>query len=397
MYQFQYKGVTEKGVEKSGIITATSKYEAIKKLSEDNLIVTNIKELKKKKIFKLKSNKKKLLLIFTEHLFSLLKSNIELSKALTLIHEFIEDDDFKKVIYSVINEIKGGKTLSEALKEFPEYFNEIYVNLIKAGEESGNLIKIIEELYNYQSEIYETKKFVVSTLIYPALLFVTSIMSALILIVFVIPKFGKVFEDLQQKPPFIMKVLLFLGVFIKQYFFSILIVLVLIIIGFIYFNRKYHFTDELGKYLIKIPLVGNILTQFDYYRFFNTLSILMEGGVPIINSLVLCEKVVFLENIKDAIKNFYRKLKQGKRLSSLMRESGVFPVDIVSIVSIGEETGLLPEALKNIANNANKSVKDSLKKYLSILEPLTIIIMGIFIGGIILSMLSAIFSINSTV
>ncbi len=397
MYQFQYKGVTDKGIEKSGTITAANKYDAIKKLSEDNLIVTNIKEIKKKKIFKFKSNKNKLLLLFTEHLFSLLKSNIELSKALTLIYEFIDDEDFKKVIYQIINDIKGGKTLSEALKGFPEYFNEIYVNLIKAGEESGNLIKIIEELYNYQSEIYETKKFVVSTLIYPALLFITSIMSALILIVFVIPKFGKVFEDLQQKPPFIMKILLFLGVFIKNYFFSILIVIFLGIAGFIYFNKKYKFTDNFGKYLIKIPLVGNILTKFDYYRFFNTLSILIEGGVPIINSLVLCEKVVFLDNIKDSIKNFYRKLKQGKRLSSLMRESGAFPVDIVSIVSIGEETGLLPEALKNIANNSNKSVKDMLKKYLAILEPLTIIIMGVFIGGIILSMLSAIFSINSTV
>ena len=397
MYQFQYKGVTDKGVEKSGTITAVNKYDAIKKLSEDNLIVTNIKEIKKKKLFKFKTNRKKLLLIFTEHLFSLLKSNIELSKALTLIHEFIDDEDFKKVIYSIINEIKGGKTLSEAIKGFPEYFSEIYVNMIKAGEESGNLIKIIEELYNYQSEIYETKKFVISTLIYPMLLFFTSILSALILIVFVIPKFGKVFEDLQQKPPFIMKVLLFLGVFIKEYLFSIIIIFILAVAGFIYFNKKYSFTDKIGKYLIKIPLVGNILTKFDYYRFFNTLAILIDGGVPIINSLVLCEKVVFLENIKDSIKLFYRKLKQGKRLSSLMRESGVFPLDIVSIVSIGEETGLLPEALKNIAVNSNKSVKELLKKYLSILEPLTIILMGIFIGGIILSMLSAIFSINSTV
>jgi len=146
-----------------------------------------------------------------------------------------------------------------------------------------------------------------------------------------------------------------------------------------------------------MPLVGKILTKFDYYRLFNTMSILLEGGVPIINSLVLCEKVIFLDNLRNSVRLFNRKLKQGKKLSSLMRESGEFPIDVVSIVSIGEETGTLPIALKNIANTSNKVVKDLLKRYLNILEPLTIILMGLFIGAIIVSMLSGIFSINETV
>ncbi len=397
MYQFSFKGVTDKGIEKSGKITAANKYEALKKLSEDNLIVTSIKEVKKKKLFKFKTNKKNLLLLFNENLFTLLKSNIDLSKALYLIHEFIQDEDFKKVIHSIINEIKAGKTLSESLKAYPDYFNEIYVNMIKAGEESGNLIVILEELYNYQSEIYETKKFVISTLIYPAILFFTSIISALILIIFVIPKFGHIFEDLQQTPPFIMQILLFIGSFLRNYWITILIITGGAIAGFIYFNKKYQYTKNIGKFLIKIPLVGNILTKFDYYRLFNTLSILLEGGVPIINSLILCEKVIFLDNLKESVKFFYRKLKQGKKLSTLMRESGEFPIDVVSIVSIGEETGNLPQSLKNISSNANKNVKELLKRYLNILEPLTIILMGLFIGGIILSMLSGIFSINETV
>jgi general secretion pathway protein F len=269
--------------------------------------------------------------------------------------------------------------------------------MIKAGEESGNLIVILEELYHYQSEISETKKFVISTLIYPAILFITSILSALILIIFVIPKFGQIFEDLQQTPPLIMQFLLFTGEFIKKYWITIFTLIGTSVFLFLYFNKKYDYISKINKYLIKIPLVGTILTKFDYYRLFNTLSILLEGGVPIINSLILCEKVIFLENLKESVKLFYRKLKQGKKLSSLMKETGEFPIDIVSIVSIGEETGNLPESLKHISINANKTVRELLKKYLSILEPLTIILMGVFIGGIILSMLSGIFSINETV
>jgi len=223
--EFSYKGVNEKGIEKSGSIIAVNKFEAIKKLSEDNLIITNIREVKRKKLFNVRSAKKKLVLEFNENLFTLLKSNIELSKALSLIHEFVEDDDFKKIIYSVVNDIKSGKTLSEALKVYPDYFNEIYTSMIKAGEESGNLVKILEDLYNYQSDIYETKKFVISTLIYPGILFITSILSSLILIVFVIPKFGQIFEDLQQEPPFIMAFLLLLGNGLRGYWFSIIVIL----------------------------------------------------------------------------------------------------------------------------------------------------------------------------
>ena len=397
MKKFFYKAVEiHSGIVKSGDILADTKSDVISILQKDNLVPITISEEKKRR-FSLKfKSKQTLVLEFTEYLLNFLKYKVELSKALLMTYNYVQDEKFKDIIKSIINSIKGGKSFSHALREFPEYFPSIYANLVETGEKSGHLTEALQEIYNYLSQTNETKKFIISSLTYPAILFITGIIATLLLIILVIPKFGNVFADLNQPPPFTMKILLFLSEFIKNYWFSIITIGALLIALIIYLIKNEKYKVKFDNFFIKIPVLGKVILLNDLYRFFKTLAILLKGGNSIITALLICERVVFLQDLKNAIKNMARKIRQGKSISSLMRNESIFPEYIVNLISLSETTGKLEVILENIADDLNKEIRAKIKMYLTLLEPAAVLLVGFFIGSIVLSMLSAIFGINDT-
>ncbi len=397
MKKFYYKAVEiHSGIVKSGDMVAESKNDVISTLQKDNLVPITISEEKKKKFsFKFRS-KNSLVLEFTEYLLNFLKYKVELSKALLMTYNYIQDEKFKEIIKSIINKIKSGKSFSYALREYPDYFPSIYANLVETGEKSGHLTEALNEIYDYLKQTEETKKFIISSLAYPAILFLTGIIATVLLIIIVIPKFGNIFADLNQEPPLTMKFLLYLNYLFKNYWISILTILGLIIVGIYYIMKNDKYKEKIDNIFVKIPILGNIIILNDLYRFFKTLSILLKGGNSIIPSLLICEKVVFLQDLKNAIKEIARKIKQGKSISSLMRNESIFPEYIVNLISLSETTGKLELILENIANDLNKEIREKIKLYLTLLEPAAVVLVGIFIGSIVISMLSAIFGINET-
>ncbi len=397
MKKFIYKAVEiHSGIVKSGELIADSKNDVLTTLQKDNLIPITISEEKKKK-FSLKfKSKNSLVLEFTEYLLNFLKYKVELSKALLMAYNYTQDEKFKEVIKSIINNIKSGKSFSYALREYPEYFPSIYANLVETGEKSGNLTEALQEIYNYLKQTEETKKFIISSLAYPAILFITGIIATILLILIVIPKFGNIFADLNQEPPFTMKILLFLNLIIKNYWFSLITIFILLIILCYYLFKNKKYKEKFDNFFIKIPIFGEIILLNDLYRFFKTFSILLKGGESVIPALLISERVVFLQDLKNAIKNIARKIKQGKSISSLMRAESIFPEYIINLISLSETTGKLEIILENIANDLNKEIREKIKFYLTLLEPAAVILVGIFIGSIVLSMLSAIFGINET-
>ncbi len=397
MKKFYYKAVEiHSGVVKSGDMVAESKNDVISTLQKDNLVPITISEEKKKK-FSLKfRSKNSLVLEFTEYLLNFLKYKVELSKALLMTYNYIQDEKFKEIIKSIINKIKSGKSFSYALREYPDYFPSIYANLVETGEKSGHLTEALNEIYDYLKQTEETKKFIISSLAYPAILFLTGIIATVLLIIIVIPKFGNIFADLNQEPPLTMKFLLYLNYLFTNYWISILTILGLIFVGIYYILKNDKYKEKIDNIFVKIPVLGNIIILNDLYRFFKTLSILLKGGNSIIPSLLTCEKVVFLQDLKNAIKEIARKIKQGKSISSLMRNESIFPEYIVNLISLSETTGKLELILENIANDLNKEIREKIKLYLTLLEPAAVVLVGIFIGSIVISMLSAIFGINET-
>ncbi len=396
MRKFFYKAVElTTGIEKSGEIYAESKSEVISKLQKDNLVPVNIVEKKKKRFIPKFKSKNSLILEFTEYLLNFLKYKVELSKALLLTYNYIEDDNFKQVVNNIINSIKAGKSFSASLRENSEYFPQIYANLVETGEKSGKLAEAIEEIYSYLKQTEETKKFIISSLTYPVILFVTGFIATLLLIIIVIPRFGQVFDDLNMEPPFLMGLLLKTGEFLRAYWMSIILIIVLIILGFNFLLKREEIREWFHKIILKLPIIGRIIHLNDLYRFFRTFAILLKGGNSIIVSLVTCEKVVYLSELKQAIRNVARKIKQGKTLSSLLRNESIIPETIVNLISLSESTGKLEIIIENIANDLNKQIRDKIKFYLVLLEPIAVLLAGFFIGTIVLSMLNAIFGINN--
>ncbi len=396
MKKFFYKAVEiNSGIVKSGEIYADTKKDVILKLQKENLVPINVEEKKRKSIFPSLKSKKKLVLEFTEYLLNFLKYKVELSKALLMTYNYIEDENFKNVVNRIINAIKSGKSFSQALRENPEYFSSIYANLVESGEKSGNLEGAIGEIYNYLLQTEETKKYIISSLTYPAILFFTGLIATILLVIIVIPRFGQIFTDLNLEPPFLMKILLVSGDFLRNYWISIISIILISIIAFNYFIKKDWFRNSLNNAILNFPIIGKIVHLSDLYRFFRTLSILLKGGNSIISSLIICEKVVFLTELKNAIRNIARKIKQGKKLSYLMRNEIIFPEPIVNLISLSETTGKLEVILENIAEDLNRQIRDKIKFYLTLLEPVAVLLAGFFIGTIVISMLNAIFGINN--
>lgn len=389
MPKFDYKAVDAKGIFKSGSVTVKNKQEVVKYLSSQGLVPVSLKEKKKFRHRKLKSNRA-WLLTFTEYLSNLLNAKVELIKALYIIAESYDDEHSIELIHRIADKIKKGSSFSDALKD-EGIFDELYITLVKVGEEGGNLGYSVGKLYEHLKEKNETYSFLISSIIYPSVLLGTTMLSAFVLLVYVLPKFGQIFDELQQEIPFFTALLINIGNFLKNYL--VFIIIGMVAIGFILKkNRKLH--ERLLHYFHKMPLMGDIIFALDIRNFFQSMAILLQGGNPFLNAFTLSRKVVKRQDLQQSLNRMLNQIKQGKSFSQLLRAEGIFPSDVINLVAISEETGQSAEIFTNISNHLDKKNKQKITKLLNIFEPITIIIMGLFIGAIVLSMLSAIFGIN---
>ncbi len=390
MPRFDYKAIDSVGKVHHGSKNGSSREEIIKSISSEGLVVIYIKENKKIKLFKKKS-KKTWLLNFTEYLANLLNSQVDLVRSLYIIAESLEDSQQQEVVFKLINKIKSGDSFSDALKIYPEYFDNLYVTLVKVGEEGGNLAFTMNKIFEHLSEKNETRNFLISATMYPIILISTSLLSVLVLMIYVLPKFGTIFEDLQQPLPAYTQFMISLGNFFKSYGIYMVIIFILLIVV-VRKNEKLKL--KVTGNLHRLPLIGELIFMINLKNLFQALNVLLLGGHPFLYSLSLAQQVVTLPKIKYSLGRIYKNIKQGKSFSEMLKSEGIYPNDLVSLVSISEETGKSAEFFGKIAEQLNKKIRDKVSKLLSVIEPLSIVLMGLLIGSIVLSMLSAIFGIN---
>ncbi len=389
MPTFDYRAVDPEGNTKTGQISLSSKQDAVKYLTSQNLFPVKLKEKKQFRVFNFKS-KRVWLLNFTEYLANLLEARIELLKALYIIAESYEDEESVEFIYRLIDKIKKGSSFSEAISDEP-YFDELYVTLVRVGEEGGNLAYTVNKLYEHLQSKNETFNFLVSSMIYPVVLLSTTLLAAFVLLIYVLPKFGEVFSELQQDVPLFTALLIDLGEFLKVYTPFILIAAVIL---FFVIKRNQKFLSRFRKFVERLPFIGNMIFLLDIKNFFQSMSILLYGGHPFLHAFSLSKTVVKMPELQQSLNRMLNQIKQGQQFSQLMRAEGIFSSDIVNLVAISEETGKSAEIFNNISSQLEKKTKQKISKFLNILEPATIIIMGLFIGAVVMSMLSAIFGIN---
>lgn len=333
-------------------------------------------------------------LFFTRELGDLLEAGVPLERALAIIADSSEKPQTKELVTAIKEDVQGGKGLSGALAAYPDIFNKLYVNMVTVGEMGGVLPQVLKRLGGFLERSRQIKRFIITSSIYPGVLMLVGVLSVVILITFVVPKFGQIFDDLNQPMPTVTKIIFDASIVIKKWWWCIFSIILIAFLGFRYYKKTPEGRKWWDETVLRLPLAGAMILRIELSRFCRTLGTLIESGVPILKGISLAGDVVSNSILRHEIENIYKGVRQGKNLSQLMKKSPLFPTLMVNLVGIGEETGALGEMLLKVADDFDEKIRHDTKVYLSLVEPVTIVLMGIVIGGIILSMLLAIFGIN---
>jgi general secretion pathway protein F len=298
----------------------------------------------------------------------------------------------REVVHSLLKSIRGGSSFSDALRKHPEIFPRIYVNMVRAGEAGGFLDVILERLNEFLESSKELKDHVVSAMIYPTILVATGGVSIILLLTFVLPRFSVIFAELGSALPLSTQILLSASELLKSY--GWLFLLLLIAAGF---ALRSYIATVTGRRLwdgLKLRLMDDVIRKLETARFCRTLGTMLAGGVPLLEALNNAREVIGNRVIAEAIEAVSTGAKEGRGISNPLSQAGVFPPLALSMIRVGEETGTLDEMLIRVAVSYEKSLKEAVKRFMSLLEPVMILAMGLIIGFIVISMLLAVFSIS---
>ena len=334
------------------------------------------------------------LLTFTQELSTLVSAGLPIDRSLNILGTLTENKRLREAVKDVLKRVEGGSSLTEALGYHPRIFPKLYINMIKAGESGGFLEVILSRLVRYLQNTKELREYLVSVMIYPLILTIVSGISIAILVTFVIPRFARIFSDLGQAIPLPTQIVLSFSQLVKGYWWAVLGTIALIYIGLKMYTqdeeRKWRWDrSKLGWFVI-----GDLIKKMEVARFSRTLGTLLQSGVSILPALNLVKEISQNRAISRSISYIHDRLREGKGISKSLEETEVFPPLAVHMIGVGEETGRLDEMLIKVAENYEENVQTSVKRFVALLEPLIIIIMGAVVGFIVVSILLAIFSIN---
>lgn len=388
---FFYKATTREGEVLEGFIDAVDERSVVEILKNKDIIPLKVSAQEKKKGISIKSSRADLL-TFTSELSALLGAGLPLDRSLNILSEISESKEMREIVLSVLKSIREGSSFSDALQKHPKIFPKIYISMIRAGEAGGVLDIVLDKLNEFLESSKELKEHIVSSMIYPSILTFTGILSIIVLLTYVIPKFTAIFSELGVSLPLPTQILLLISNGIKSYWWIFLSSLFLFFLAI----KAYIRTEE-GRYkwdAIKLRLLGDVIRKLETARFCRTLGTLLKSGVPLLQALNNSKEVIGNQVIARTINSIVKGIKEGKGIALPLSEANVFPHLALSMIKVGEETGKLDVMLLKVASIYEKGLKVSIKRFIGLLEPAMILTMGLLIGFIVVSMLMAIFSIT---
>jgi len=398
---YSYKAIKQTGDMTTGSIEAENEREAAQRLQDMNCYPLMIERPDEnegffsfnKTLFDKKPGENDVL-IFSYQLGVLLESGFPLDKGLSVLVDLTDKKKMREIIKSILASVRGGKSLSDAISKFPETFTNLYINMVRAGESGGFLEQTLFRVSSYLENFQEMKDKVRSALIYPVLLAIVGGVAIMVLIFFVVPRFSSIFSGMEQSIPLSTKLLINFSSGVRTYwwaFFTAILAAFLSLRTYLKSNAGKKQWDSL-KY--KLPLVGQLYSEMYVAQFARTLGTLLQNGVPLLNSLQIVKGTSESGCMTDTISAITEGVRKGNSISGILKTGFVFPKFAVHMINVGEETGRLNEMLIMVADRFDVQVKNTIKKVLSLMEPVFILIIGIAIGFIVISMLLAVFSLN---
>ncbi len=334
------------------------------------------------------------LVLFTRQLATMIQSGIPLMQSFDILSEQTENRQFKKIITQVKESISAGSSLSDAMAKHPKAFSTLFVNMVKAGESSGALDDIMERLASYLEKTDSLIRKVRSAMIYPLVVSIMAVLITLVLMLKVVPVFKSIFADFGGELPLPTQVLIQVSDLLIHTFF----VWFSAAVGAVFLARKYLKTDKgqlyFDEFKLKMPVFGSIFRKVAVSKFTRTLATLIKSGVPILGALEIVAKTSGNRVIENAVVKVRISIREGENITDPLAKSRVFPPMVVRMISVGEQTGELEKMLTKIADFYDDQVDAAVSGLTSIIEPLVIAFLGVFIGGIVICMFLPIFKLS---
>lgn len=332
--------------------------------------------------------------IFTRQLANLVAGGVPLMSGFTALSAHTENPRLRAILERMHDDVHGGSALWEAMSSHPSAFPPLYVNMVKAGEASGQLAAVLDWLAEYQEKEQSRRMQIRGALAYPILLCCAGAIAITLLIVLVVPKFATMFEEFNQALPAPTVVLLNTAGFLGHWGWAVLLGIALVVFAFSRYARTPGGKLKVDGWRLRMPIFGKLVMRAAMSRFARTTATLLRGGVPLLEALAVVRDVMDNEVLARATDRAREGMREGERFGERLQQTGVFPPLLTHMIGIGEETGDLQSMLLTVANSYDIEVETTLKGLVSLLEPVIIITIGSLMGFIILSMLLPIFQIN---
>ncbi len=399
MTSYYFKAVGSDGKVRTGTLTGENDRRVAQELRKQGLTPVYVGLREQKRGFELKlpsfgGGRRRDVLYFTQELSTLLNAGIPLDRALAITTELTERPVFKGVLIDILRVLKGGRSLADSLGTHPEYFSSLYLNMVRAGEASGSLAVVFERLAEFERTKDDLQSYIVSSMVYPALLALVGVASITVLLNFVVPRFAQVFQDSRVAMPLPTKMLIEASALLRAY--GLWVSGGVLAAGIAL--RAYIGTRD-GRlwwdtFRLKVPVLGDALRKAETARFARAMATLVANSVPLVQSIGIAGAIMNNRRIAGSLDRVAQGVKRGEGLSVPMQRVGEFPPLAGHLVSVGEETGRLDQMFARMADIYESETRTAIKRFTSLFEPLVILIMGLIVGVLVLSILLAITSMN---
>ena len=396
--EFTYEGTNRGGTKVKGEIFALSDTLAKNELRKQGINPLKVKKKPKPLFGGAAKPVPADIAIFARQIATMMQAGVPLVQSFEIIGQGNDKESMQKLILGIKSEVEGGVSLAEALSKYPLYFDQLFINLVNAGEQSGALETMLDKLATYKEKTEALKAKVKKALMYPIAVLVVAFIVTVILLVFVVPKFEELFDSFGADLPALTKFVINLSEFMQEWWYVIAGSIGGAIWLFLRIKKTSHKLQEaVDRFMLKAPVIGEITTKSAIARYSRTLETMSAAGVPLVEAMDsvagACGNIIYY----DACLKIRDEVSQGTQLQTSMRNSGLFPNMAIQMVSIGEEAGALDNMLSKVADFYENEVDNAVDALTSLLEPIIMAVLGVLVGGLIIAMYLPIFKLGSVV
>jgi type II secretion system protein F len=404
MAGFVYRALSPDGREVSGSVHAGTRAEAVTQIRQGGYFpidVTSREEKVEQEVRSRKTERGRIrgrdIPVFTRQMAALLAADIPIDQSLSILHDQTDNGALRTIILQIRHDITEGASLSEALARHPRHFSRLYCNMVKVGETGGVLDSVLKQLSSFMEAEHALRSSVITALAYPAIVVLVGCVSVAVLVFFVIPKLSLVFADFGTELPLPTKILMGTSHFMVKWWWVAFGIIALLIWAADRYRKSPRGKVQIDGLLVRLPLMGPMLLKAQIARFSRTMGTLISSGIPVLQSLKLVQETTSNQILADALGVVGDQVQRGEGLAGPLRQTGHFPPMVVNLMAVGEESGTLDKMLLQVADNYDLEVEHAIKRFITLFEPVVIVVIAVGVGSVIVSFLLPILRIGDII